>query len=514
MPWTIDKVDEHKKGLSDEQKKKWVRIANSVLKRCENKKGKDCEAVAIRTANSKINANKQMIAVNFLQETGYMPEIKEHEGRSYYVVPVVMMVEGVHNGSAGAVYHSKEELGKSVEYWNNMPVTISHPETDEGSFVSANSEEVLESYGVGFVHHAYMDDEKLKAEIYVDIEFLSAMSPEAYNAIQNGQILEVSVGIFTDDENTKGKWNNEEYIKIARNHRPDHLALLPGETGACSVKDGCGVRVNNEEKKGGKNVNLVVLKDLIKDGLVAVPIIYKEGLYEHLSKLQSLLNAMDTNEIYHYMEEAYDDYLVYSKSSKDGRKLYKQSYQNNNGTLEFTGDPVEVQRKISYVTVNKNDTKMCEPCKEKVNELIANTSTNLTENDREWLETLSEDKLDLFIPKVIEVNAQLPTLDEAIKVIQANNKTLEDYMGLLPVEMREKISDSLALFEESKQNTVKAILDNTEDGTWKEEDLKVMSLSVLKKIEKSIVKRVVDYSVRGTVGTSDVSKVPPLILGN
>ena len=34
MPWTVDDVDKHKKGLSDKQKKQWVRIANAVLAKC------------------------------------------------------------------------------------------------------------------------------------------------------------------------------------------------------------------------------------------------------------------------------------------------------------------------------------------------------------------------------------------------------------------------------------------------------------------------------------------------
>lgn len=57
MPWTVKDVDKHKKGLSTEQKKKWVRVANKVLKDCLKDGGsqKSCEAKAIRTANSKFS---------------------------------------------------------------------------------------------------------------------------------------------------------------------------------------------------------------------------------------------------------------------------------------------------------------------------------------------------------------------------------------------------------------------------------------------------------------------------
>src|SRR3972149_11410574 len=51
MPWNTADVDSHSKGLTDQQKKVWVKVANSALARCEEKGGKDCEGSAIRQAN-------------------------------------------------------------------------------------------------------------------------------------------------------------------------------------------------------------------------------------------------------------------------------------------------------------------------------------------------------------------------------------------------------------------------------------------------------------------------------
>ena len=55
MPWTIDDVDGFKKGLTAAQKKKWVSIANGILKECQSEGGSDCEGKAIRIANSKFD---------------------------------------------------------------------------------------------------------------------------------------------------------------------------------------------------------------------------------------------------------------------------------------------------------------------------------------------------------------------------------------------------------------------------------------------------------------------------
>jgi hypothetical protein len=58
MPWTVKDVDRHKKGLTPAQKKKWVSIANGVLKDCQAKGGKGCDAKAIRVANSKFSEGR------------------------------------------------------------------------------------------------------------------------------------------------------------------------------------------------------------------------------------------------------------------------------------------------------------------------------------------------------------------------------------------------------------------------------------------------------------------------
>lgn len=57
MPWSPADAEKHKKGLNDKQKKKWAKIANGILSECQDMKQKDCEAKAIRIANSSVGGN-------------------------------------------------------------------------------------------------------------------------------------------------------------------------------------------------------------------------------------------------------------------------------------------------------------------------------------------------------------------------------------------------------------------------------------------------------------------------
>jgi len=461
------------------------------------------------------------ICVNFALK-GYTPLLEVINEVPHYVVPVVMMVEGVHNGSGGRTYHSSQELSNSVELWQNIPVTIHHPVIGE-EFVSVNEDGIKEEYVVGYISEAIMKDNKLTATLKLNCERLNEISPETVQNIQSGTIMEVSIGVFTDNEEKEGEWNGETYERIAHNHRPDHLALLPGEVGACSVKDGCGLRVNNE-KEGGTNVNEVtvnseMLKHLNKEGFAVVPImINQEGFSAIMNRIYNMLNGMDSQGVYYYLEEAYDGYLIYNKRTEDGKsELYKQTYQTNaDGTIELTGEPVKVMRKIEYIQVNnEKEEEMCEPCKERVNELIAHESTHFDETDREWLEALTEDKLDKLVPKKMQVNVALPSVEDAVKVIQTNAKGLDDYLNILPENVRAEVNLGLATFKERKDALIASIQANTEKDTWSEDELNVMSLNTLQKLEKSVIKKgeMHDYSVNGLRGaTTEKSKVEPLML--
>lgn len=167
-------------------------------------------------------------------------------GRKHAVVPVILArADVVMNG--GKV--PEEELFAPA--WNGVPVTISHPRNkDSDEFLSANSPKVLEEWCVGRIFNAEVEKGVLKGEAWIDVEDANGKRPGLIDEVKNG--IDVSTGYFCDVTEESGELNGREYNHVQTNLKPDHLALLPDEEGACSRKDGCGVGLNRRTL----NVNL------------------------------------------------------------------------------------------------------------------------------------------------------------------------------------------------------------------------------------------------------------------
>lgn len=172
----------------------------------------------------------------------------------YAEAPVIIMVEGVHNGSHGPIFWSAHILRANAHRWHNVPIAINHPMID-GKYVSINDRpgEII-----GHVVNPHFDEAKkaLKATIRIP-----SNHPEI-GRIQN--IKEVSAGVFNDQTQSYGEWRGEGYYASAISMEPDHLALLPDCKGACSWEDGAGIRANREMQEYEKQVWREAIREIIK----------------------------------------------------------------------------------------------------------------------------------------------------------------------------------------------------------------------------------------------------------
>jgi len=477
------------------------------------------------------------------------------EGRPHLVVPVVALVEGVHAGSHGPCFYPANEIGKYVEAWNGIPLPVFHPD-EYGMIMSANTPQVLEERSVGRLFNVFFDSDgaKLKGELWIDIGKAEKISPAVLSLIRSGRQLEVSTALWSDDDNIPGQWGDEEFNTTVRNYRPDHLALLPGQKGACSWTDGCGVRVNvkptkqevNEAMKNEKSGLKEKLKALIRSVADAVGLHVQELSHEELrSKIQRALDAMDNPGWLHFVREVYDDFVVYeargNNPSETGQpapivKLYRREFSvNDKDEVTLKDDTEEVREEKTYVPVeNVSTTKANTKANNKLKEartmekkelidgLIACDRTKFEEKDREWLTTLEEEKLErlgILEEKKPEKKPEEepkkelekePKKEEEPKKEPASNEvpTVEKYIEKAPTEIQGVLNRAVKRDQSIKADLVKALLAN-DRNTFSEEQLKAKEIDELEGlVELGRVK--VDFSgkVGGPEANTDDNKAP------
>ena len=265
------------------------------------------------------------------------PKKARYKGRDYLVAPMTMIVPGVLPGSQGPVLYPATVVNQGVDRWNGMPIVVYHPKDKDGNFITARQPDVLDAQSIGEVYNSRFAD-KLTAEGWFDVERTKEVDIRVYNALVKGEKIELSTGLFgiavpvEDKDTDKAIHNGKAYKATLTAYVPDHLAVLPDEAGACSLKDGCGVMVNEE---------LVLTDNELDHSQV------REAIY---LALRSQLKQSDP---YCYVLFVYDDYFVYEQ----GNQYYRQGYtKSDTGVTLSDKKPVKVMREVSFVPVG-NESK-------------------------------------------------------------------------------------------------------------------------------------------------------------
>lgn len=321
----------------------------------------------------------QQVTVNF---SGTVLRYEELEGIRYLVAPMVMLTEGVHAGSGGPLYYPEKELEKTPMLWDHKPIVVYHP-TMNGQPISACDPTVLNKQKVGIIMNTTYDSPKLRAEAWLNEERCTEVDERILEGILDNKMMEVSTGVFTDNEKKKGEWEEKEYTAIARNYRADHLALLPDQIGACSIDDGGG---------------LLQINELSHDDLRTV--------------LTKAVQTKIGGDFHLWIADVFQSYFVFEQ---DGA-YYRMDYELEGDSLDtivVKGDPLEVVRKTVYETIggtfltgnsqsllfsnefargiNVKKSKL-------VDAIIANENNGWDKDDRSALLELEPDKLKKMMP--------------------------------------------------------------------------------------------------------------------
>lgn len=391
----------------------------------------------------------------------------ELHGRPHRVVPTAMLAEGVWQGSGGPVYYPNSELESSVLAWNHKPVVVYHPKVG-GNFVSACDPVVLNTRQIGVILKTKFDD-KLRTETWIDVERANAVDGRVLEAVDGGQRIECSTGLQTENEIKDGEFKGTKYSAIARNYRPDHLAILPDAIGAYSVKDGGGLLANERfEPQRNQQIHRRSIEAALKS--IGVSLTDNELAYSQISSQLTDLLASKFGEPGKYWPgyviDCYPDRVIFYS---DG-KLQSIGYSVKDNTVSLEGDASEVTRVIEYQTQNgsysvnasgllifnrKEEPGMAFDKKKHVDSLIGN---GWEETDRVALEGLA----DGVLQKITPVKKETPPPDppppdpkkKATKVIK-NAKKEEEVEGTEEenVEEEEKETPAKVTLEELLNQT-------------------------------------------------------------
>mgnify|MGYP001599213005 CR=1 FL=1 len=406
-------------------------------------------------ANEKFPDNAQRSAVCYKQFRGDKKTTKNNttinkytlrketlNGRAYLVAPVVLITEGVHNGSDGAIYYPFEELSRYPEAWNGRYVPVDHP-NENGIDVSVNSPIAIEKWTIGQIFNCKVDEVRkaLVAEIWIDEKKTKAIAQNVLDILNSGTPLEVSTGLFFDAVQTPGKWNNEEYVKIAINIQPDHLAVLPGKVGACSWKDGCGVR-----NKSTTNLDEISHKEL-------------------RNKIEGLIHPQNQIGISQdiFLESVFDTYFIWSKRQNGEEKLYRQEYSvAADGKISLEGEGQEVAIQILYNPVNnkKGGEKRMPNKKEDVDFILNVKQMEMTEADREFVANMEEKRFATLKTYAEKFAGCKSCNGVEEKKEPVNPPTFDEMVANAAPEIKEMILNGVEMAKKKKSDLVNVIKAN------------------------------------------------------
>lgn len=405
------------------------------------------------------------------------------EDRGYLVVPMVMLTEGVHEGSNGPLFYPAEELRKVPGVWNMKPVIVYHPSMN-GQAISACDPDVISNRKVGLVMNTTYIDGKLKAEAWLEEDRMAKVDDRIMGFLEAGQMMEVSTGLYTENEVIDGEWNGIPYQAIARNFRPDHLALLPDKKGACSIADGAGLLRNNE---GGDLEQRLSSREVsVLNGLR----LNEKSQTEVQRDLSGLIQKQHGDHA--WWEEVYEDFVIYEK---DGQ-FFKQSYVvDTQDVVRLIGLSEEVVKVVQWkfpngkLAVNLAVKEAGMKDKEKfVQALIDNERTRWTSDDKEQLVALEDDVLEKLEPVVLNTEEKTteeteeeskgapdPDKSEASSERNEAPKTVEQYIDDAPSEMQDVLRSGVVAHNEKKDRLIEVITANKRN-TFSEAGLKAKDL--------------------------------------
>ena len=425
MPWKVSDVDSHKKGLSPEQKKKWVSIANSTLAACKSNGETDCDGKAIRIASSQVGGhadNAEIVKFNYTPKSLQDIETMETEN-GLLVKEVPVFRAGTHRGKKFDEDFIDNILIKKFDKNPNTPVQADHSEsykdtlgyvkrlTRKGKMLYADMH-LLADNAITRWRKGLM--KKWSVGIYVDERGLREISAVAFPYVKEASVL-------SEDENIK------DYVVTEKQVSPEMKREI--------------IEIEAEDLRNGKDKTTITYETVDGD----------------------TLPASDSKIVKNQFKDNHRDN---SSSKEDVNKNNKKAIADNAVDAEvkthMEGEDMD-EKKIDELAELKA-TQLLKEANEKEEKLNSDIEAKNKELEDERAEStkLKEEKAEL--EKTLdasEVRATVASFKEEGKVLPAEEEKVVSFMLGLSKEQREKYAEMLKSADKK--------VDLTEKGNQKTE---------------------------------------------
>jgi cation transport regulator ChaB len=405
------------------------------------------------------------------------------QGRKFLVAPATLIVPGVLSGSKGPHLYPLEEIRRNPDSWNGIPIVVYHPYKD-GKPVSAQSPDILEKQQVGWIFSSHANG-RLRAELYFDEEKTRKVDERVLDALYKNKPMELSTGLHVESEPApeNSSYSGKQYSFVARNYKPDHLAILPDQTGACSLEDGCGLNVNSQ----GRFELELVLNSIAPDYVMN-----PKGQWEPPEagdapeEVKKILRA-----VYSQWRDEHpsEDAAVKAKGAKiawgavkragwkkDAKGKWHKSQKTSN--KEDTMDPLSEEQRTSLVEQLINDCDCWDEedkdvlsnlSDEKLQKLVANVTRSYTSESK----STSSETIDLNSIPMNDLMEEMKRRKEMVGNDGPSGDTMnkrltaEEWLEQAPEEVKATFRYAHQIEQEQKDALVEKLTANIKDGTNK-----------------------------------------------
>jgi hypothetical protein len=163
-------------------------------------------------------------------------------------------------------YVPEQEVRRSVEEWQGIPVTDGHPKGPDGHNISVKyAQDIVIGEIVDPEIRSENGDTYVDATVRLDKSEAITTSRQATKLVErvsNGETVQVSSGYYGNRMDS-GVYDGEYHENVVGNLRANHVALLPSsDFPRCTIQDGCGIAVNFATNTTMSNNTFVSKKDL------------------------------------------------------------------------------------------------------------------------------------------------------------------------------------------------------------------------------------------------------------